>query len=195
MSASSPVLILGGTGNIGRAIAHLLHSRGVPVIATVRDTAKAQSKLPSGTQLVQVDFNDPNTLQQAVQSSQPKRAYALVNAVNKDTLATLKAGGVTHIVYISTAFIGLPTEPIALQTWQSGAENAIKGAGFTYTFLRAEAFMSNCNSQSHTTLAVPRTSSALSQPHTHSPILRDMLGCWTGLQLSGGSLTFTRRVE
>ena len=153
MSASAPVLILGGTGNIASPLIHQLHSRGVPVIATVRDTAKAQSKLPSGTQLAQVDFNDPNTLQQAVQSSKPTKAFTVIDVINEECLKVLKAAGVTHIVHVSTAAMGLPTEPMALQTWQTGAEGAIKAFGFTWTILRPEIFMSNCTNQ---------------HPHTHT---------------------------
>lgn len=144
MSSSAPVLVFGATGYIGSALVKQLHSRSVPVVAAVRDTAKAKAKLPSGVQLVQADFNDPASIQQAVQSSGAKRAFGLTQTASKESLEALKAGGLTHLLLVSTSFIGLPTEPMALQQWLSGAEAAIKAVGFTYTFLRCEAFMSNC---------------------------------------------------
>ena len=123
------------------------------MIATVRDTAKAKAKLPSGVQLLQVDLKDSKALQQAAQSSGAKRVFALMEVAAKESLEALKAGGVRHIVFVSTSFIGLPTETTPLQTWQTGFENTIRSTGFTYTFLRCEAFLSNsqpANSTAHT---------------------------------------------
>ena len=146
-------------------------------MAAVRDTAKARSKLPSDVRLVQVDLKDPASVQAAVLSSGATRVFGLIDVVGKAQLQALKTGGVTHFVYVSTSFIGLPTEPMALQQWQSGAENAIRSAGFTYTFLRCEAFMSNCNK--HRTHGRRATTLALSPPragrlsHMSAALTRD----------------------
>ena len=144
MSTSAPpILVLGGTGMIGSALVKQLHTQGVPVVATVRETAKAKAKLPSRVQLLQVDLKDPQALQQAAQTSGAKKIFALYEVTTKESLEALKAGGVRHIVFVSTAFVGLPTETVPLQTWHIAAENAIRAAGLTYTFLRCEAFLSN----------------------------------------------------
>jgi len=149
-SSSSPVLVFGATGNIASSLVHQLHKSGVPVVATVRDTAKAKAKLPSGVQVVQVDFKDVASVKQAVVSSGAKRAFGVLDLISPENLDALKSAGLTHLVYISTSVMGLPTEPMALQQWQTGLEGAVKDSGLTYSILRGEAFMSNCKQQQHT---------------------------------------------
>ena len=148
MSSSSPILVFGGTGGIASHIVSQLHKRGIPVVATVRDTAKAKAKLPSGVQLIEMDFKDAASIHRAVQNSGAKHAFGILDAVYKESLSAMKAGGLTHLVYVSTSFIGLPTETTALQQWQAAGEDVVKASGLTYTFLRAEAFMSNCQQSS-----------------------------------------------
>ena len=150
MSSAAPILVFGATGNIASALVHQLHSRGVPVIATVRDTAKAQAKLPAGVQTVQVDFKDVASVKQAVHDSGAKRAYALLDVISQQSLDAMKTGGLTHLVYVSTSFVGLPTEATPITQWQTGTEAAVKASGLTYTILRAEVFMSNCQPHPHT---------------------------------------------
>ena len=147
MSSAAPVLVFGATGNIASSLVHLLHKQGVPVVATVRDTAKAKAKLPAGVQLVVVDFKDTASIKQAVQNSGAKRAFGLLDVAGKESLAAMKEAGLTHFVFISTVVLGLPTEPMALQQWAAGAEGAVTASGLTYTILRAESFMSNCTSR------------------------------------------------
>ena len=147
MSSAARLLVFGGTGSLGSSLVRQLHERGLPVVATVRDTQKAKAKLPTAVQLIQVDLKDPAAIQHAVHSSGAKRAFGLLYAVSKESMAAMKAGGLTHLVFISTSFIGMPTETMALQTWMTGYESVIKASGLTYTFLRCEAFMSNGTEQ------------------------------------------------
>ena len=151
-------------GHIAGSLIHQLHTRGVAVIATVRDAAKAKAKLPAGVQAMQVDFKDAASVKRAVQSSGAKRAYVIPAAAGNEALEAMKAGGLTHVVLVSTNTLGQPTELTALQTWGTTIESAIKAAGFTYTYLRCEGFMSNGRlSQTHTFVNAAR------YPLTHSP--------------------------
>ena len=150
MSKSIPALVFGATGTIASSLVHLLHKQGVPVVATVRDTAKAKAKLPAGVQLVVVDFKDTASIKQAVQNSGAKRAFGLLDVAGKESIAAMKEAGLTHFVLVSTSFIGLPTESMALQQWMTAYEGGIKASGLTYTFLRCETFMSNGNQQQRT---------------------------------------------
>ena len=160
--SSSTVVVLGGTGMIARCLVRRLHTLGVPVIAAVRDMAKAQAQLPSGVRLARVDLKDPVSLQHALHGSGATRAYGLLDVVGKEQLEALKAAGISHFVYVSTSFLGLPTEQTMLQQMHSGFESVIRASGLTYTFLRCEAFMSNSPNRSHTHAQPARTA------HSHS---------------------------
>ena len=161
------ILVFAATGRIGSSLVHQLHTRGVPVVAAVRDTAKAKAKLPSGVQLLPIDFKDPASIQHAVHSSGAKRAFGLLHVASKEALDALKAGGLTHLVLISTSFIGMPTETMALQTWMTGFEGAIKASGLTYTFLRCEAFMSNGNQHRAAHSNQQQQTTAMTAPSSH----------------------------
>ena len=150
MSSDAPILVFGATGNIASSLVHQLHAAKVALVATVRDTTKAKAKLGSDVQLVQlVDFKDAAAVKAAVHNSGAKRAFALLDLITADTLNALKAGGLTHLVTISTTVVGLPTEPMPLQQWTVGLEDAVKASGLTYSILRADSFMSNCNQHQH----------------------------------------------
>lgn len=143
-TTSTPVLVFNATSMIDTSLIQQLHSSGTPVVAAVRDTSKPNTKIPSTVPLVRIDdYTNAQAIQQAVASTGAKRAFALQHAASAEALAAMKAGGLTHLVFVSTSFIGLPTEPIALQQWMSGSEAVIKASGLSYTFLRPEAFMSN----------------------------------------------------
>ena len=171
MSSAAPVLVFGATGNIASSLVHLLHKQGVPVVATVRDTAKAKAKLPAGVQLVVVDFKDVASVRQAVASSGAKRAFGVLDLVSKESLDALKAGGLTHLVHVSTCVMGLPTETMPFQQWQTGAEGAVKESGLTWTILRPEAFMSNCHHIStHSALSTATSRHTQRWPWKQSPL-------------------------
>ena len=153
-SPSARPLVFGGSGMIAREIIRLLVDRGVPVAAAVRDLAKAKALLPPQTQLVQVDFNDPQSMGRAVTDTRATSVYLYSEAVNEATLAALKAAGVTRVVNISTSFIGLPfPEPMPLVHMAEAQERLIKAAGFKCTSLRAEGFQSNALRWKHSIAA------------------------------------------
>jgi uncharacterized protein YbjT (DUF2867 family) len=55
------ILVTGANGRTGRAVVELLHRRGTPVRAMVRDRAKATG-LPAGPEIAVADFGQPQTL-------------------------------------------------------------------------------------------------------------------------------------
>jgi dihydroflavonol-4-reductase len=56
------VLVTGGTGKIGNAVARRLVDRGDEVVALVRDVARARELLPPGIELARGDVTEPATL-------------------------------------------------------------------------------------------------------------------------------------
>lgn len=144
MMLSSPhILIFGGTGMIGSEIIRQLVAKNIPVSTAVRDITKAEKLLPKEVKLVKADFNDPASLSQAVTSTHAEKIFLYGEGTTPADLAAYKQSGVKHIVFISTNFIGMETPPMFLQKNVGEKEEAIKAAGFTYTMLRAESFMSN----------------------------------------------------
>jgi dihydroflavonol-4-reductase len=59
------VLVTGGTGKIGNAVARRLVDRGDQVVALVRDMARARETLPPGVELARGDVIDPASLREA----------------------------------------------------------------------------------------------------------------------------------
>jgi dihydroflavonol-4-reductase len=59
------VLVTGGTGKIGNAVARRLVDRGDQVVALVRDVARARETLPPGVELARGDVTDPASLREA----------------------------------------------------------------------------------------------------------------------------------
>lgn len=57
------ILVTGATGSIGRHLVRLLHERGVPVRAMVRDEARGREL---GVEFVVADFDDPDSLAAAM---------------------------------------------------------------------------------------------------------------------------------
>jgi uncharacterized protein YbjT (DUF2867 family) len=57
-SLSSPILVTGATGTVGRAVLHALAARGVRATAAVRDPARVPVESASA---VRFDYSDPST--------------------------------------------------------------------------------------------------------------------------------------
>jgi len=148
MSSQSPILVFGATGNVGSEIIRQLVSQSTPlsITAAVRDLNKARSSLPNQVKFVEVKIEDVESIKVAVKTSEAKKVFLLhVSGFGDGTeiLAALKSSAVEHIVLLSTNFVGLLSSNNGIVKNITGIEDKIKAAGFTYTFLRAEAFASN----------------------------------------------------
>jgi dihydroflavonol-4-reductase len=64
------VLVTGGTGKLGNAVARRLAERGDEVVALVRDEGKARELLPAGVELARGDVTDPALVRRAAEGAE-----------------------------------------------------------------------------------------------------------------------------
>jgi uncharacterized protein YbjT (DUF2867 family) len=137
------ILVTGATGTIGREVVAQLLTAGQKVRAMTRDPSKV--KLNDGVEVVQGDFNAPDTLANAV--SGVERVFSLTfgpqTGVHEKHLAqAAKASGVRHIVKLS-ALGGDDETRNNIRKWHDEGEQAIRETGIALTVLRPTGFMSN----------------------------------------------------
>jgi uncharacterized protein YbjT (DUF2867 family) len=134
------IAVTGATGNVGRALVERLVTAGRPVRALTRDPERA--RLPAGAETVRLQYDDPAALFEGV-----TKLFLYVQAGGDRTpglLAAARAGGVRHVVLLSSAII----EPGADQThpihvMHATAERQVRDSGLAWTFLRPGAFAAN----------------------------------------------------
>ena len=114
MGGNGSVLVIGGTGGIGREVARHYHERGDDVIITGRDLERANgvaSEIGAGVGTLAFDLAEPDTIGEALsgvgavsrlvlssiaRDNNPIRSYTIADAVY---LATMKLVGYTTTVH------------------------------------------------------------------------------------------------
>jgi uncharacterized protein YbjT (DUF2867 family) len=137
------ILVTGATGTVGREVVAQLLTAGQRVRAMTRDPTKVN--LNGGVEVVQGDFNAPDTLASAVKGVE--RVFSLTfgpqTGIHEKNLArAAKASGVRHIVKLS-ALGGDDKTRNDIRKWHDEGEQAIRETGIAWTVLRPGAFMSN----------------------------------------------------
>ena len=143
---TAPILVVGGTGNVGREVVARLLEAGVPVRALVRSLKRAAGVLGEGVELVKGDLDDLTTLGPALQGVEkvfvcspadpllPERERRLAHAA--------AAAGARHLVKVSM-LIAAADSPIHAAQWHAESEAAIEGAGLGFTFLQPQFYLQN----------------------------------------------------
>ncbi len=137
------ILVTGATGTVGREVVSQLLEKGQKVRALTRNPANA--KLDHRVELVQGDFDKPQSLSKAVEGVD--RVFSLTfgpkTGAHEGNLAqaAVKAA-VRHIVKLS-ALGGDGETRNAIRIWHDEGERAIQKTGIAWTVLRPGAFMSN----------------------------------------------------
>lgn len=142
------ILVSGATGTVGRALVNELNSTNVPFRALVRDTAKAQEWKQDNVELVQGDFDDPESLQAALTGVE--RAFLLppfvplpgVKELQANFINAAKAVGVKHIVKLSVVGAALDS-PASLVRGHAEGEKLLAESGLAWTNVRANGFDQN----------------------------------------------------
>ncbi|NVB78828.1 MAG: NAD(P)H-binding protein [Kofleriaceae bacterium] len=136
------IVVTGATGTIGRRVVEGLLAKQVPVVALVRDAAKA----PQGTRAAVGTFEDRGSLERAFAGAD---TVVLITAANanaaEQTLAAIdaaKAANVRKIVRIS-ALKAAPDGPTDNTRQHGRTEAALKASGLTYVILRPHYFLQN----------------------------------------------------
>lgn len=139
------ILVTGGTGTVGSAVARELLARGQEVHVLTRD-AKKGGALPTGAKAVVGDLLDVGTIRSAfagmdglflLNSVSTTEAHEGLLAINGAML-----GGVRKIVYLSVHNV---TDAAYLPHFGAkiGIEEAIRRCGLTWTILRPNNFYQN----------------------------------------------------
>jgi NAD(P)H dehydrogenase (quinone) len=133
------VLVLGATGQVGKAVLPYLEADDkVEVIAAARNPKKAASL---GIPVVRLDLDQPETIAPALQGMD--RAFLLTGYTiemmqqSKDFLNAAKRAGVKHIVHLGAC--GDNDTRVPHYSWHQ----YIEWCGFSFTHLRPEIFMQN----------------------------------------------------
>ena len=147
------VLVVGGTGETGRRIVRELEKRNLPVRALVRNLENGQKILPSVAELVVGDVLDKEGLAGAIAgctavicatgarpSFDPTGPYQVDCQGTKNLVDASKAGGVEHLVLVSSLCVSQFFHPLNLfwliLYWKKQAEAYIERSGLTYTIVR-----------------------------------------------------------
>ncbi|MGH8127692.1 MAG: SDR family oxidoreductase [Gammaproteobacteria bacterium] len=138
------ILITGATGNIGTELVKLFVARHTPVRAMVRDSGQADAISFSGVEVVEGDFDAPETLFDALDGVE--RAFLLTpSSENAETqqlsfVDAARRSGVKYIVKQSQLGADLDSSARFLR-YHAAVEQSLQSSGMAYTFLRPNLFM------------------------------------------------------
>ena len=148
------VLLLGGTGTIGRATAQVLRAEGHSVTGLIRPAADA-ALLP-GCTLIRGDLT-PATLAAAMtgidavisclasRTGAPKDAWAIDHAANSAALKAAVAAGVRHFVLLSAICVQKPL--LEFQRAKLAFEAELQAAPLIWTIVRPTAYFKSLSGQ------------------------------------------------
>ncbi len=139
------ILVIGSTGTIGSAVLKNLQNKNVNVFAGVH-SEKDIPKVEPYAEAVPLDFNSPETLDQAMQGKD--RVFLVTPLMqDPDKITQLVADAaqkhnVKHIVR-STAAGADVNASIAMGRWAGASEEVIKASGLDWTILQPHSFLQN----------------------------------------------------
>jgi uncharacterized protein YbjT (DUF2867 family) len=147
------ILIVGATGELGRAAAlHFLH-KGCKVTALVRDTSKAEDLKKEGAKIIYCDlskascdretFTDVEVVLTAAHAMMGKGrngSTAIDDKANKWLIDLAVKAGVKQFIFTSVHDVS-PEHPIDFFRTKYSVEEYLKVSGMNYTILRMSAFM------------------------------------------------------
>jgi divinyl chlorophyllide a 8-vinyl-reductase len=156
------VLLLGGTGTIGRATARALQRQGHELVCLLRpqaDPAAAQALLP-GAELRFGDVRDPQAVARdglrgerfdallsclASRTGVPADAWAIDHAAHQHALAAAQAAGVPQMVLLSAICVQKPL--LAFQQAKLAFERELMASGLVWSVVRPTAFFKSLSGQ------------------------------------------------
>ena len=165
-AAARRVLVLGGTGTIGRAAVAALVARGHQVVCLARPPVGGRSTLALTGQLLQgaeirfADVTDRAALAQdgfrqqrfdavlscmASRTGAPQDAWAIDHQAHLNVLNLAQEAGVTQMVLLSAICVQKPR--LAFQHAKLAFEKALIDSGLTYSIVRPTAFFKSLSGQ------------------------------------------------
>jgi uncharacterized protein YbjT (DUF2867 family) len=141
------ILVIGGTGTVGRLVLEGVAAADFETRALVRDLEKARALKLATVEFVKGDLADPASLAPALEGVD---TIVLISSFSKDMVrlqtnlveAAARAPSRPRIVKLSG--IGAdPEAPTTMGRWHGAVERAIQNSGLSWTFLRPAYFMQN----------------------------------------------------
>ena len=162
------VVVLGGTGTIGRSTVRALVSRGHEVVCLVRPGADMRdpsgpvdrARSPSGATVRFSDVTDPSSLARdgfrgesfdvlvsclASRTGLPDDAWAIDYRAHVSALHASKTVGVTQVILLSAICVQKPI--LAFQNAKLAFEKELATSGLDYTIVRPTAFFKSLSGQ------------------------------------------------
>jgi uncharacterized protein YbjT (DUF2867 family) len=137
------ILIVGGTGAVGREVVRLAGARGLEPRVLARDPARARTALGPSVEIVKADLDDPASLAAALRGIEmASLATAPGPSLAPQETAFIEAGraaGLKRIVNLSAFHV--PHSPIS--AWHAASELRLQSSGVPHVILRPVMFMSN----------------------------------------------------
>ncbi|HCB74793.1 MAG TPA: epimerase [Sphingomonas bacterium] len=159
--ASARILVLGGTGTIGRATVRELVSRGHEVVCFVRQRGgDSDAEQLSGATIRVGDVTDPSSLSNdgirgehfdalvsclASRTGSPEEAWAIDYRAHVGALQVARAAGVRQMVLLSAICVQKPV--LAFQQAKLAFEDMLVASGLDYTIVRPTAFFKSLSGQ------------------------------------------------
>ena len=141
-----PILLIGATGRIGRALVSDLLEAKAPIRVLARDPAKAAAALGDGVEIVRGDLDDPASLAPAMDGVRSLYLASGVGAhlVEQHAVAirSARAAGVEHVARVSTEGVEAD-DMLLLARWHRAGEADLEASGMAWTHLRPCNFMHN----------------------------------------------------
>jgi len=134
-----PILVTGGTGNVGADVVRQLLDAGERVRVLTRDPDG--HTWPDGVEVVRGDLNRPETLPAALAGVGRALLFPAAGGAGGFLDAAYPAG-LRHVVLLSSASVTLPT-PGYIGERHLRLERAVAASGLPWTFVRPGAFMTN----------------------------------------------------
>jgi (4-alkanoyl-5-oxo-2,5-dihydrofuran-3-yl)methyl phosphate reductase len=140
------ILVTGATGTVGRKVVDRLLAAGEHVRALTRDPGRAE--FDPAVEVVAGDMGEPSTLPPALAGVDRVFLVSVGGRLAEFDAAmatAARAAGVRHIVKLSVIGAVQPSEDAAKtpSRLHVEGENAVRGSGVEWTFLRPGPFMTN----------------------------------------------------
>jgi uncharacterized protein YbjT (DUF2867 family) len=148
------ILIVGGTGSLGRATAKRLLAKGDPVRIMTRTPEKAADLKQAGAEIVQGDLLAKASLERACRGvnkvlasahsifGRGREASKYVDLQGHiDLIEAAKSAGVSHFVYASAYAFSPEHESVPFFRYKRQTEQYLQASGLSYTILRPTAFI------------------------------------------------------
>ena len=142
------IVVIGGTGNTGRALVAALSAKGLDFKCLVRDVDKARETLGADVALVQGDLDDPASLDHAFEGADkvfldsghgPALKQQQLNAIE-----AAKRAGISQFVKMSGSEKGVTADgPSQIMRDHYQVEQALKASGLAWTIVQPNYFINN----------------------------------------------------